>query len=326
MLNRMANLSTRTTGASPVQVCYGQDARATCLLSWYRRAVGLAVLCGALTLSAQERPVVFVSIPPQAWLVKRLADDMADVQTLLAAGANPHTYEPTAKQLKKLSGASLYLTVGMPFETPLAARAARLNAALTVAPMDAGIAKRGGHTHEHAHDHDSPGHVCAADEGGDPHIWLAPHLMCAMASNTVAALERILPQQRGRLSANLEKTVAEIRVTDNAVCGRLDGLTVRTWVVYHPSWAYFAETYGLALLAIEEDGKSPSAKHLAGVIRQAQSAGVCTVFTEPQYDKRPAQTLAKQLGARLTVIDPLAEDWPAMMRDVAEKLAQPSEN
>ena len=282
------------------------------------RIAALACLLGVLTLSAQERPMVFVSIPPQAWLVKRLAGDAADVQTLLAAGANPHTYEPTAQQLKKLSGASLYLTVGMPFEVPLAAHATKLNAALTVAAMDAGIAKRGGHTHEHG----EPGHVCA-DDGSDPHIWLAPHLMYAMASNTVAALERLLPQQRETLSANFEKTAAEIRVTDNAVCGRLDGLTVRTWVVYHPSWAYFAETYGLTLLAVEEDGKSPSAKHLAGVIRQAQAAGVRTVFTEPQYSKRPAQTLAKQLGARLAVIDPLAEDWPATLRDVADKLAQP---
>ena len=285
--------------------------------------VAIVFVLGAMMLPAQERPVVFVSIPPQAWLVKRLAGDAADVQTLLAAGANPHTYEPTAQQLKKLSGAALYLTVGMPFEVPLAARAAKLNAALAVAPMDTGIAKRGGHAHDHGHDHGSPGHVCAADAGGDPHIWLAPNLMCAMASNTVAALERILPEQREKFSANLEKTLAEIRVTDNAVRGRLDGLTVRTWVVYHPSWSYFAEAYGLTLLAVEEDGKSPSAKHLAGVIRQAQSAGVRTVFTEPQYDKRPVQTLAKQLGARMAVIDPLAKNWPAMMRDVAEKLATP---
>jgi zinc transport system substrate-binding protein len=277
------------------------------------------------TAVAQERPVVFVSIPPQAWLVKRLAGDSAEVQTLLAAGANPHTYEPTARQLKKLAGASLYLTVGMPFETPLAARAARLNPSLAVAAMDAGIAKRGGGCCGHAHgkmskDENGHGHG-HHHEGGDPHIWLAPHLLCAMASNTVAALERALPQQRGEIAANLEETVAEIRAADEAVRAKLSGLTVRTWVVYHPSWAYFSEVYGLTLLAVEEDGKPPSAKHLAGVIRQAQAAGVRTVFAEPQYDKRPVQTLAKQLGARLAVIDPLAEDWPALMRDVAEKLS-----
>jgi zinc transport system substrate-binding protein len=284
--------------------------------------LGCIVLSVGFGLYAQDRPVVFVSIPPQAWLVKQLAGDAAEVQTLLVAGANPHTYEPTARQLKKLLLAALYLTVGMPFETPLAARAAKLNAGLAVAAMDAGIAKRGGHAHDHDHDPGEPGHVCGAG-GGDPHIWLAPQLLCAMASNTVTALERAMPQQRERLSVNLEKTVAEIRATDGAVRAKLKGLTVRTWVVYHPSWAYFADVYGLTLLAVEEDGKPPSARHLAGVIRLAQTAGVKTVFAEPQYDKRPVQTLAKQLGARLAVIDPLAEGWPALMRDVAEKLAQP---
>ena len=271
----------------------------------------------AALASAAERPIVFVSIPPQAWLVKRVAGEAAEVQTLLPPGANPHTYEPTARQIKKLSEAALYLTVGLPFEVPLAARSGRLNAALKLAAMDAGIAKRGvpGHDHGHA----EPGHVCAA--GGDPHIWLSPRLLCAMASNTVAALARALPQRQPALAAALETTVAEIRATDAAARAALRELPVRTWVVYHPSWGYFADEYGLTLLAVEEDGKAPSARHLAEVIAQAQAAGVKTVFTEPQYDRRPAETLARQVGARVAVIDPLQEDWPALIRDVAKKLS-----
>ena len=174
--------------------------------------------------------------------------------------------------------------------------------------------------HGHDHDHGAPGHVCGG-AGGDPHIWLAPRLMCAMASNTVAALERVLPALRPGLAERLAATVAEIRATDAAVRERLAGLRTRTWVVYHPSWSYFAESYGLVLLAVEEDGKTPSARHLAAVIRQAREAGVRAVFTEPQYDRRPVTTLARQVGARLEVIDPLAEAWPELMRDVAAKLA-----
>ncbi|HNX35025.1 MAG TPA: zinc ABC transporter substrate-binding protein [Kiritimatiellia bacterium] len=268
---------------------------------------------------ATERPaVVFVSIPPQAWLVKRLAGEAAEVQTLLPPGANPHTYEPSARQIRKLSEASLYLTVGIPFEKPMAARAGRLNAALSVAAMDAGLQKRGAHEHDHAGAAEA-GHDCLA--GGDPHVWLSPRLLCAMASNTVAALARALPQRQPALAAALETTVAEIRATDAAARAALRELPVRTWVVYHPSWGYFADEYGLTLLAVEEDGKAPSARHLAEVIAQAQAAGVKTVFTEPQYDRRPAETLARQVGARVAVIDPLQEDWPALIRDVAEKLS-----
>jgi len=145
--------------------------------------------------------------------------------------------------------------------------------------------------------------------------------MCAMASNTLAALAEALPENRTQMTENLHGAMAEILAADDTVRAELKGLKSRTWVVYHPSWGYFAETYGLTLLILEQDGKTPSAKHLAQVIRQAQAAGVKTVFTEPQYDKRPARILAEQIGARLTVIDPLQEDWPALMRDVAKKLA-----
>ena len=260
--------------------------------------------------------MVFVSVPPQAWLVKRLAGDMVEVQTLLPPGANPHTFEPTARQVKKLADASAYLTLGMPFEMALAGRAESLNATLKVAGMDAGIAKIGVSAHEHAHEGK---HECGA--GGDPHIWLSPRLMCAMASNTVAALGQALPQQRARLADQLQTTVAEIQALDAVVRKKMGTLRVKTWVVYHPSWSYFAEDFGLSLLVIEQDGKVPAARHLAEVIGLAKAAGVNVVCAEPQYDKRPAQTLAQQLGARLELIDPLQEDWPALMRDVAEKLA-----
>jgi zinc transport system substrate-binding protein len=272
--------------------------------------------CFALASQAGEKPVVFVSIPPQAWLVKRLAGDAVEVQTLLTSGANPHTFEPTARQVKKLSSASLYFTLGMPFEVSLAKRAAGLNAALRVTGMDAGIAKIA--EPEHAHHHE-PGHVCGA--GGDPHIWLSPRLMCAMASNTVSALGLALPERRASFEGRLQAALGELAAADAALREKLGALRVKTWVVYHPSWAYFARDYGLALLVIEQDGKAPSARHLAEVIAQARAAGVKAVCAEPQYDQRPAQLLAQQLGARLVTVNTLQEDWPALMRDAAEKLA-----
>jgi len=74
---------------------------------------------------------------------------------------------------------------------------------------------------------------------------------------------------------------------------------------------------------IEEDGKAPSARHLAEAIGAAHAAGAKVVFAEPQYDRRTAQTLADQIGARLETVDPLREDWDALMREAAAKLAAP---
>ena len=273
--------------------------------------VFVAFLCTAFPASAQtQKPVVFVSIPPQVWLVKQIAGDTADVQTLLPAGANPHTFEPTVKQARKLAEASLMLTIGLPFERPLVKRAQSLNPRLTVAPMDAGIDKLAAHEgHRHA-----PGEPCCGD-AGDPHIWLSPRLYAAMASNATLTLSQLLPDARAVFEARRDTVVKEIQTIDAELQRTFEAVPIKTYVVYHPSWTYFAEDYGLTLLVIEQDGKTPAAKHLTRISEQAKAAGVRKVFTEPQYDKRPAQTIAKQLGARVEILNSLQEDWPALMRE-----------
>ena len=270
------------------------------------------LLCTAVSAFAQaQKPVVFVSIPPQLWLVKQVAGDSVDVQTLLPVGANPHTFEPTVKQTKRLTEASLILTVGMAFEHSLVRRVQSLNPKLMIAPVDAGIEKLGAHEgHHHA-----PGERCSGDE--DPHIWLSPRLYAVMASNTTVALSRLLPEARDVLEARRDAAVGEIQKIDTELQHMLEQTPVKTCVVYHPSWTYFAKDYGFTLLTIEQDGKTPAAKHLTSVITKAKAAGVKKVLTEPQYDKRPAQAVAKQIGVHVDVISVLQEDWPALMREAA---------
>ena len=271
------------------------------------------LLCTAVSAFAQaQKPVVFVSIPPQLWLVKQIAGDMVEAQTLLPAGANPHTFEPTIKQTKRLAEASLILTIGMTFERPLVTRVKSLNPKLPVAAVDAGIEKLGAHKgHHHA-----PGEQCSGDDG-DPHIWLSPRLYAVMASNTTTALSQLLPEARATFETRRDAAVTEIQKIDVELQRTLAQAPVKTCVVYHPSWTYFAKDYGFTLLTIEQDGKTPAAKHLASVIEKARAAGTQKVLAEPQYDKRPAQAVAKKIGAHVNIINPLQEDWPTLMREAA---------
>ena len=270
--------------------------------------------CATVSVSVQaQKPVVFTSIAPQLWLTKQIAGDAADIHVLLPAGANPHTFEPTAKQIKKLTSASLVLTLGLEFERSLVGRAQKLSPALTVIPVDAGIEKIGATPHHHHHAEAS----CGCAQNGDPHIWLSPRLYAAMASNTAVALTQLLPDDGDAIAARRDVVVTEIQKIDAEVRRTLEQSSVKTCVVYHPSWAYFAKDYGLALLTIEQDGKTPVAKHLMTVIAQAKAVNVKVIITEPQYNQRPAQTVAKQIGARVETINSLQEDWPALMRETA---------
>jgi zinc transport system substrate-binding protein len=259
-------------------------------------AVGVSVLASAAA------PVVFVSIPPQAWLVRSIAGEALDVRTLLPAGANPHTFEPTVRQMKALAASSLYFTEGVAFEASLVPHLKSLNPSLRVEPMDRGIAKRA----------DPDG-----DGGGDPHVWLAPSLYAAMASNAVAVLDASFPERRGDFAAGLAKTLAAVFSADAEIRKARSAGPAFTWVVYHPALDYFTAAYGGRTLVIEEDGKAPSPRHLAAVIREAGACRASCVLVSPGNDPRCPKLVAGQLGLPLVIFNPLQEDWPALMRQLA---------
>lgn len=274
----------------------------------------IATLGTSASLMAAPKPLVMVSIPPQEWLVKSLAGDAVEIRALLASGTDPHTFEPTARQLKNAAKASMYFTQGIPFEDRLIPKLTALNPQLAVAAMDEKIKKReegeepghehGGHRHHH-----------------DPHIWLSPDRYCQMASNTATRLSAAYPDLRQTLASGLNKTVAEIRTADTRLRQKIRPGTV--WVVYHPAWDYFADDYGIKLLTIEHDGKEPSARHMAQIVKLAKEKKASLVLNQPQGNQRSAQIVAKQLKVKLVAADPLDPDWPALMRRLGDLAGNP---
>ncbi len=91
-------------------------------------------------------------------------------------------------------------------------------------------------------------------------------------------------------------------------------------MVFHPSWGYFADRYGLQQIAIEKSGKTPSIRQLGKLIEQARKAGVKTIIVQPQFSRRDAETIAQEIGGKVVAIDPLAYDIPATLLKMAETL------
>lgn len=75
-------------------------------------------------------------------------------------------------------------------------------------------------------------------------------------------------------------------------------------------------------MAIESGGKEPSPLALAKLIEEARRDGVRVVFTQPGFSDRSARTLAREIGARVVALDPLAYDWPDNLRRVAAALRE----
>jgi zinc transport system substrate-binding protein len=91
--------------------------------------------------------------------------------------------------------------------------------------------------------------------------------------------------------------------------------------VFHPAWGYLAAGLGLEQVAVEQEGKEPSPAELAALVDRARADRVRVVFVQPQGSPDAALVFAREVGARVEVIDPLARDWPDNLRRVAEALA-----
>ncbi len=92
-------------------------------------------------------------------------------------------------------------------------------------------------------------------------------------------------------------------------------------MVFHPAWGYFADAYGLKQVPVEIEGKEPRARDLDNFIKLGRELGVKTIFIQPQYSPKSAQTIADALGANLVYADDLAPDWEKNLREVAGRIS-----
>jgi zinc transport system substrate-binding protein len=252
--------------------------------------------------SAPERPVVLVSVPPQAWLVERLADDLVDVEVMVPSGADPHVYEPTIAQMRAAGEAAVYVKVGHPnfsFERAWFERFRAENPRMRVVAGPPG----------------------AVRDDADPHPWTSVAAMRAMATPAAAALLEALPERADTLRARLAATLADLDTLDAALRLMLAPCRGRSFLVFHPAWGYFAADYGLEQIAIERDGKAPAPADLARIIAAARAARVRRVFATPQTNPSGARVVADEIGAEVVTLDPLDRDWAAGMRRMAAEIA-----
>ena len=259
---------------------------------------------------------VFVSIPPQAYLVERIGGQHVTVHILVEPGQEPHTFEPTPRQVMALGRAKLFLAVGLPFETRLLAKIRSAQQKLTVVDTTEGITKRkmaSRHQHSHtqpsertpqADDHRRP----AGAVGDDPHVWLSPPLLLTMARNVARALQQADPGHAAVYEQNLAALTKDIETTHRQVGEVLAPYKGQSFYVFHPAFGYFGDAYGLDQEAVEIGGKSPTPRQLARLVAKARADNVKIIFVQPQFDPKSAEAVAKAIGGAVVAMDPLARD------------------
>ena len=261
--------------------------------------------------AAADLPVVFVSIPPQRYVVEHLAGSHARVEVMLPPGASPATYEPTPRQMAALNGAVLYLQIGVPFEGPVLAKISTLAPGLDVVDCRQGISLVPMEGSDDGHGHGPL----------DPHIWLDPVRMKTVARTTARALSQRVPAAAAGIERLLARLLEEIDETNHRVEARLAPFGGRDLLVFHPAYGYFARRYGLVQIAVEAGGKAPSARQLAEIVDSLGDRETPAIFIQPQFSQTAARRVADALGCQLVVLDPLAEQYLDNLETMAERIA-----
>jgi len=251
----------------------------------------------------------YVTILPLRSLVQQIVGDDFPIGVLVPAGASPESFEPTPRQIVALNRSRLIFSVGLiDFERSLLRNLPEPGYLVDLSRDIPLLEGSCAHGHSHASANDRAENPSARDAHGvDPHIWTSPRALKRMAANAYEAIRSAYPDSL-RYTANYEKLLGRLDSLDRACGEALRRANVGTVVIYHPALTYYAADYGLEQLAVEHDGKEPSARHLARLIEEARSKKVRRVFYQAQYPASSVAVIAEDIGARCVRIDPLDED------------------
>ena len=228
---------------------------------------------GCASRPADERPTIFVSILPLRGIVSEIVGDDFRVEVLVPPGMNPESFEPTPRQMIDLNRSQLIFNIGwIDFEQNMLSK---IEDRRKVIDLNRGIEPIAG----------SCSHADADKEhrhGVDPHIWTSPRELRTMADNAYRTIHELYPDSTG-YTVNYQRLADKLQVLDDSVAERLKQSGVPYFMIYHPALTYYARAYGIEQVAIEQDGKEPSAKRLVRLIEQARRDSIRVVFYQSQF-------------------------------------------
>ncbi|MEZ0065620.1 zinc transport system substrate-binding protein [Streptacidiphilus sp. MAP12-20] len=259
---------------------------------------------GMVGSSAEERDAngrldVVASFYPLEYLAKTIGGSHVQVTDLTAPGVEPHDLELSPKQVAAVGEADLVLQLkGFQPAVDAAVKQAA-PAHVTDAAALSPLVEHSG-TGEDGHDH-------GGADAPDPHIWLDPSRYAAVAEGVGARLATADPAHAAAYRANTEALTAKLKALDADFRTGLKNCAGKDFLTSHAAFGYLADAYGLHQISVSgiDPEAEPSAARLAEVKREAREHGVSTVFTETLASPKLAETLAKELGLKTAVLDPL---------------------
>lgn len=180
------------------------------------------------------------------------------------------------------------------------------------------------HDHDDHDDHDHEGEVMNA------HVWLDPSLAMVQVRNIAEGLANADPEHADAYRSNAEAYILKLEQLKAEIAEQLAPYAGREIITFHEAFTYFAEAFGLHVAGViaTEPGEEPSTRDIADTCDLVNTLGIRTLFVEPQYPQKAAQTIARETGASIYTLDPCVsgdgsmESYENIMRENARVLTE----
>ena len=216
-----------------------------------------------------------------------------------------HDYTVTTNDMKKLADAQVFVANGAGMESFLDKIIAQ-HPNIKIIQLSEGIPLIKGE----------------GNEGDNPHLWVSISNAIIQVKNLGKAMEEFDSSHRELYVKNTANYVGKLETLRQKMHSELAPYKGRAIITFHEAFPYFAQEFGFNIAAVveREPGSEPSAKELADTIELVKKNGIPTLFSEPQYPDSAAETIAKETGAKVYVLDPAVtgpDDYDAYL-DIME--------
>ncbi|MEA2013461.1 MAG: zinc ABC transporter substrate-binding protein [Verrucomicrobiota bacterium] len=272
--------------------------------------------------SADNQLHIFTTIAPHAFFAKRIGGENVKVKVVLRPGENPATYSPSVRQITKLGESDILFCVGVPFENAFVPKIKVLLPQLKIIDVADGMRTRKMNGCGHH------GHACGikADKtseiGNDPHTWMSPVLAQKQAKIICKIMIEMNEEKKTFYSKNLKLLLNDLQILHQKITKVLAPMKGKDLFVFHPAFGYFADEYAMEQVAIEKNGKEPSAKELMKIISSARKHNVKIIFTQKQFSLRSAEKIANAIRGKVIPIDSLNYNYIENLYDIAKKVKE----
>lgn len=281
-------------------------------------AVGTLLLGGCAnneetnsTDEASDQLTVYASTFALKSIAEEIGGDRVRVEMVIPPGADPHTYEPTSKQMTQIAEADLFLTIGHdlePYVESMEKSLANENVTFVKTADDVKLLSADDTVHVHGedeHGHEDENHKADDSHGQyDPHVWLDPTNVVSMAEAVEASFAEQTPDYKDEFADRLSTFKEEAEALDAELQAAVDGGSKQQLLVTHAAYGYLAERYGFEQLPIAglTPSEEPSQQALKRVIEEAQLHDLKYIAFEDTVTPKVAEVVKNEIGAETVTI------------------------